>query len=167
MTTSRFDLEAVIAENKATRRQLLRAIDELAAHLLHERAIGDWSVADLLAHLAGAQAGYAEALECIARGEPPQIANYGPPGPPDGWNDRVVAAAQGSSDERLRINLSAAEERHVFAIRAVPSASYDASETGFPDQFSRALNHAQHYARSATHELQHVQSLVAWSQTNG
>lgn len=162
MADALFDSDAVIAKNEAARQELSRALEDIPPDVLRTRAIGEWSVADVLAHLAGAQSGYAEALECIARGEPPRITDYGPAGPPDGWNHRVVAAARERTHEELLERLAAAAERHVRAIRTVPPDIYAAPEPGFPNQFSRAPNHAQHYADSARHERQHVQAVAAW-----
>lgn len=162
MPDTPFDREAVIAENAAVRRELLQAVEGVDAGLLRVPAIAEWSVADVLAHLAGAQAGYAEALECIARGEPPRIADYGPPGPPHEWNGRVVAAARSRSEAELLAALAAAAQRHRAAVRAVAAESYAAPQAGFPNSFSAALNAAQHYADCARHERQHVAALNAW-----
>jgi hypothetical protein len=156
------DSEAMIAENADARAELMTAIDGLPPDVRHEPCSGDWSVCDVLAHLAGAQAGYAEALEHIAAGEPPVIADYGEPRPPDDWNRRTIAARRDRDWTRLLADLDAARSRHEAAVRAVPEATYAAAQEGFPGPYTRARNVAEHYATSARHERGYISDIVEW-----
>jgi uncharacterized damage-inducible protein DinB len=156
------DAEAMVAGNADARAELMAAIASLPADVRDEPCSGDWSVGDILAHLAGAQDGYAEALEHIAAGEPPVIADYGEPGPPDDWNRRTIVARRDRDWTRLIADLDAARSRHEAAVRAVPSATYSAAQEGFPGPFTQARNVAEHYAISARHERGHISDIVAW-----
>ena len=111
---------------------------------------GEWQLRDIVAHLAGAQAGYAEALEHVARGEAPRIGDYGPPGPPHAWNARVVDRSRGRSWDHLLGDLDAAQARHEAAVRACGAA--------LPGN-----ERAQFFARNvAPHEGGHLRAITQW-----
>ncbi|MEE8337633.1 MAG: DinB family protein [Dehalococcoidia bacterium] len=127
------DVEATIRENANARAELMAAVEGLPASVRDEPCSGDWSVGDVVAHLAGAQEGYAEALEHVAVGEPPRIEGW-EPGPPDDWNRATVSARREREWQRLVADLDTARLRHAAAVRAVPAVTYAAAEEGFPHQ---------------------------------
>lgn len=156
MAAEPIDREAIIEANAQTRESLLAAIAGVPEPASDELWVDDWRLSDTIAHLAGAQAGYAEALEHIAKGEPPAIEGW-EPGPPHDWNATVVAARRDRTWGERLADLDTARERHEATVRAVPAATFDAPEAGFPHQFSTARNSAEHYAANVTrHEGAHV-----------
>jgi hypothetical protein len=117
MATDDFDVDAVIAANARVRAETVATLAGVLAERREAIALGEWQLRDIIAHLAGAQAGYAEALEHIAQGEAPVISDYGPPGPPHVWNGRVVELSRGRLWGQLIADLEAAKTRHEAAVR--------------------------------------------------
>lgn len=144
------DAEAILAANAQVRSDLLATLARVPESRREELALGEWRLRDVVAHLAGAQDGYAEALEHIARGEQPVIADYGPPGPPHEWNARVVAQASDRAWPQLLEALAAARSRHEVAVRACQGALADNERARF---FA---------ANVARHEGQHLDAIRQW-----
>lgn len=161
------DVGATIRENGDARAELKVAIEGLADDVRDDPCSGEWSVGDIIAHLAGAQAGYSEALEHVAVGEPPRIEGW-EPGPPDDWNRATVSARRERDWQRLIADLDTARLQHEAAVRAVPVVTYAAAEEGFPHQWSQARNSAEHYAaNTARHERIHIRDIVEWRRKRG
>ncbi|MBM3138679.1 MAG: hypothetical protein FJZ92_00330 [Chloroflexi bacterium] len=150
MAPERFDLEPALAENARVRADLLAVLARVPEDRRASVAHGTWRAHDVVAHFAGAQGGYAEALEHIARGEPPAITDYGPPGPPHDWDARVVARSAGRGWRQLLTDLDAARVRHEAAARACGARLAD-------DE--RACFFAVNLAR---HESGHTDALARW-----
>ena len=87
-----FDVDATIEANARARAELIAAVDGLSVAQRDAVWFGEWSLCDIVAHLVGAQEGYAEWLEHVARGEPPKITGWEEPGPPDAFNRITVEA---------------------------------------------------------------------------
>ncbi len=156
MPADAFDPGATLEEDARVRGELLRAIEGLPEATRDDVWVGEWTLGDIIAHVAGAQAGYAEALEHIANGEPLTIEGW-EPGPLHDWNAMTVAAERDRTwDERLA-DPAAAQARHAAAVYAIPATTYTAPEAGFPHQFSAAKNTAEHFASNVLHhERAHV-----------
>jgi hypothetical protein len=118
VSTDDFDVDAVLAANARVRAETLATLAQIPGERREANAAGEWQLRDIVAHLAGAQAGYAEALEHMAQGRAPVISDYGPPGPPHTWNARVVERSHGRSWDQLIGDLDAAQARHEAAVRA-------------------------------------------------
>ena len=144
------DVDAVLAANAQVRSDLLAALARVLESRREELALGEWRLRDVVAHMAGAHDGYAEALEHIARGEPPLIADFGPPGPPHEWNGRVVARSSDWSWTQLVEALDAARVRHEAAVRGC---------RGLLAGDERARFFAENVAR---HEGQHLAAIRRW-----
>jgi hypothetical protein len=155
-----FDPDATLEADARVRAELLRAVDGLPEAAREDLWVGQWTLGDIIAHVAGAQAGYAEALEHIADGEPPTIEGW-EPGPPHDWNAATVAARRDHTWEQRLADLDAAQVRYAAAVRAIPAATYAAPEAGFPHQFSAARNSAEHFASNVSrHESARVREIV-------
>ncbi|MQA01114.1 MAG: hypothetical protein GEU80_17660 [Dehalococcoidia bacterium] len=150
MATGDFDIERVNAENARVRADTRAMLERVRPERRDEVVDGEWRLRDIVAHLAGAQSGYAEALEHVAAGEPPSIAEYGPPGPPHEWNSRVVARSQGRSWDQLLEDLDAAQTRHEAAVRACGAALGGDERSRF---------YAQNVVR---HESGHLAGIRRW-----
>src|SRR5262249_61866924 len=90
MASDDFDVEGALAANARVRTETLATLERIPTERREAIVAGEWRLRDIVAPLAGAQAGYAEALEHVAQGGAPTISDYGPPGPPHAWNGRVV-----------------------------------------------------------------------------
>jgi uncharacterized damage-inducible protein DinB len=149
-------LDALLEENAAARAALLAAVDALPAERRLERSLGDWSLKDLLAHLAAWQDGYAHALELVASGERPQIPGYA--GSDDAYNAACVAASQQLSWEQVLAALRAARERHEAAVRGLRAVDADRYAPG---------RTPHRLASSANHDLEHTPAIEAWRRAQG
>jgi hypothetical protein len=150
MTSDDFDVEGALAANARVRAETLAALGRVPTERREAIVAGEWRLRDIVAHLAGAQAGYAEALEHLARGAAPFISDYGPPGPPHVWNSRVVERSRGRSWDELLADLDAAHARHEAAVRACRAA--------LPGD-----ERAQFFARNvAPHEGGHLDAITRW-----
>ncbi len=150
MASGVFDIEVTLAANAGVRAETLAVLHRIPAGRRDAIAVGEWRLRDIVAHLAGAQAGYAEALERVAQGEAPAISDYGPPGPPHAWNGRIVDRSRGRSWDQLLADLDAAHTRHEAAVRACRSV--------LPQ-----LERAQFFARNvAHHEGGHLDAIRRW-----
>jgi hypothetical protein len=150
MATDDVDIDDVLAANARVRAETLATLARVPAGRREAIVAGEWRLRDIVAHLAGAQAGYAEALERVARGEAPSIDDYGPPGPPHAWNGRIVDRSRGRSWDQLLADLDAARARHEAAVRACRAA--------LPGD-----ERAQFFARNvAPHEGGHLHAIARW-----
>jgi hypothetical protein len=150
MNTDDFDVEGALAANARIRVETLATLRQVPAERLEVIVTGQWRLRDIVAHLAGAQVGYAEALEHVAQGEAPSISDYGPPGPPHEWNGRVVERSRGRFWDKLLGDLDAAQARHEAAVRACRAA--------LPGN-----ERAQFFARNvAPHEGGHLAAITRW-----
>ncbi len=162
------DLAAIIDENAQARAEFIEAVDALSDEQHREVWHGEWALLDVVAHIAGAQEGYAEWLEHVARGEEPRIASYGEPGPPHHWNRVTVEARRGRDWERLIADLDVARERHEAAMCAVPIERYEAEEDGYPNDFTPWPNQVTHFAANvARHERGHIGAILSWRGEQG
>ncbi len=162
------DLDAIIQENARARAELMDAVDGLAGEQLREVWHGEWSLLDVVAHIAGAQEGYAEWLEHVARSEEPRITGYGEPGPPHHWNRVTVEARRDRDWERRVADLDVARERHEAAVRAVPLERYDVEEDGYPNDFTPWPNQLVHFAANVSrHERGHIAAILKWRSEQG
>ena len=103
------ELEAIVSKLKEERAMLNRAMDQLSDEQTENIIITDqWSVKDVIAHLAGAERGMTRMAQLIAKGEDPQL--------PEGYNNdeynaRQVAKrkAQSLADIRAELDSTRAE----------------------------------------------------------
>ena len=150
MATDDFDVDAVLAANARVRAETLATLARIPDERREATVAGEWQLRDIVAHLAGAQAGYAEALEHVAQGEAPVIHDYGAPGPPHAWNAGVVDRSRGRSWDLLLEDLDTAHARHEAAVRDCRAV--------LPGN-----ERAQFFARNvAPHEGGHLEAIKRW-----
>jgi uncharacterized damage-inducible protein DinB len=145
-------LDALIEENAAARAELMQAVDALPADQRLQPAFGDWSVKDVMAHLAGWQEGMAEYLEQAGRGERPRIPDF-EDGDIDRYNHSRVAESADASWELVMGRLRAARERQEAAIRGLRALE--------PERYAEGRS-AHRLASVAEHDREHVQEILAW-----
>jgi hypothetical protein len=107
---------------------LLAAVSDLDESALNARFYGDWSVKDVLAHIAGWQTEMTAALERMARGErpTPEGVDYGDA---DAWNARFARSMQGQSGTTVLAHLRQSFANYVRAARAIPDDRYGDGKT--------------------------------------
>ena len=150
------EVAAVLEENRRARAELIAAIDALPPQRRRERWYGEWSLHEILAHLAAWQDGFAHALERLARGERPQVPGYEPslPDADDRFNARVVERNAALSWEELLARLRAARERHEVAVAALV-------DTLPPDRFAEGRA-ARRLASQFNHDREHIPAILDW-----
>jgi uncharacterized damage-inducible protein DinB len=155
------DVDAILEDNQRARAELLEAIDGLPAGRRLEPWFGEWSVHDIVAHIYMWQNGFAHALECIARGERPEVPDYDPQSETgtDDFNAMAVEQNKHLSWEELLAHLRAARERHEAAVRNLVG-------TVPPDRFAQGRS-ARRLASSATHDDEHIGAILDWRRERG
>ncbi|MSQ36463.1 MAG: DinB family protein [Dehalococcoidia bacterium] len=149
-------LDAVLEDNAVARAALLQAVDALPAERRLERALGEWSVKDVVAHLATWQDGFAAALELVAQGERPVIPGYA--NDDDAFNAARVAEARELSWEQVLGRLRAARERHDAAVRGLRVLD--------PDRYAEGRT-PRRLASSANHDREHAPQIEVWRRAQG
>ena len=130
MAAEPIDLGAIIEVNAQARAELMAAIDGIPEDARESVWVGEWRLSDIVAHLAQAQAGYAEALEHMAKGDPPAIESW-EPGPPHDWNNATIAARYDRTWDVRLADLEEAQKRHEAAIRSLPPGPLAPPAPGF------------------------------------
>jgi uncharacterized damage-inducible protein DinB len=154
------EIDAIIEANAKARAELLEAIDALPAERRVEGWFGpnEWSVKDVLAHLARWQEGWSHALRIAAEGERPSIPGYTPNrDDPDAANDVYnadsVAEMRDDPWETVVTRLRAAREAHDEAVRGLRVLEPERYAEG---RTLRILSDA------AAHDHEHIGSILAW-----
>ena len=153
-------LDAIVEENAKARADLLDAIDALPAERRLEGWFGpaEWSVKDVLAHIARWQQGWSVALGQIARGERPAIPDF-TPNPDDpaaadaAYNAESVAQASDLGWEQVLARLRAAREQHEAAVSGLDVLD--------PDRYAEGRT-AHRLADAAEHDREHLEPILAW-----
>ncbi|MYE46437.1 MAG: DinB family protein [Chloroflexi bacterium] len=158
-------LEAIIEGNAAARADLMDAIDALPAERRSEGWYGprQWSVQDVLAHLARWQEGWSHALRAVATGERPAVPGYepnrdDPDAADDAYNADSVAEMRGQSWEAVMARLRAAREAHDEAIRGLSVLD--------PDRYAEGRT-PYRLADAAHHDHEHIEAIRSWRREQG
>ena len=157
------EVDAVIEANQSARADLLAALESLTAEQRREVSFGDWSLHELVAHIAAWQDGFAIGLEQMLAGERPAIPGFDASAEDgeatDAFNASAVEGASAKSCEALLSALRAARERHEAAIRRIPSA--------LPaDRFTVGRT-ARRLANAGEHDREHIDAILEWRRSKG
>ena len=152
---------ALLEENAAARAELLDAIEGLSDDRRRERWFDDWSIYEMIAHLAAWQDGFATALEGAVRGERPQVPGYEPllEDATDRYNANVAESVPGTTWEQMMVRLEAAREHHEAAVRSIVGRLT-------ADRFQEGRS-ARRLASSARHDREHIPDILAWREREG
>ncbi len=150
-------LDALLDANARARAELLDAIDALPAARRVEPTLDGWSVLEIIAHVAAAQEGRAQALELIARGEAPHVGAFAQ-GDPAAFLDALRAEAAGEQWERVLGRLRAARERHEAAVHGLGVLE--------PERYAPGRI-AHRVADVATFDLERAERIRAWRRGQG
>ncbi len=150
-------LEGLLARLGETRADLGVAVEGLAAEARDgERWCGEWTVKDLVCHIAAWEEACAQALESIAAGEDPAFALEHRDDEP--FNARAAAAHYLESwDEALEL-LDESRQRLTAALVELSSMA--------PSTYG-AGSEARRVADQAAHEAEHTRAIEQWRKERG
>ena len=151
----------LLDENSRARAELLDAIEGLSDDRRCERWFDDWSIYEIIAHLAAWQDGFATALEGAVRGERPQVPGFDPllEDATDRYNANVAESVPGTTWEQMMVRLDAARAHHEAAVRSVPDR--------IPaDRFEEGRS-TRRLASSANHDREHTPEILEWRAREG
>ncbi len=107
---------------------LLKAIEGLDERAMTKVFFGEWSVKDILAHIAGWQHQMTGAMERMARGEKPtpEGVDYSDS---DGWNARFAGAMKAQNATTVVADLKQSFANYRRAAEAIPAERYGEGKT--------------------------------------
>ena len=153
-------LDALLGQNAAARAELLDAIDALPGERRLEGwyGPGQWSVKDILAHIARWEEAWARGLVAIVNGDRPTIEGYEPnPDDPDAaddaYNAASVAMVRDEPWEKLMGRLRVTREHHDEAVRALRALD--------PERYAEGRT-AYRFADRAAHDREHLPAILEW-----
>ena len=148
--------DALLREMDAGFAALLDAVDGLSEEQMTRVWYGDWSVRDILAHVAGWHREEIAMLERMARGERPvpESADYTDD---DAWNARFVAKWRAASAGEVLAELKATKEAYVAAASRLPEERFEEGRTA-----RRLVQQG-----CIEHYREHADEIRAWRQREG
>ncbi len=154
------DIDAIIEENARARAELMQAIDALPSERRVEGGLlGEWSLKDVMVHIAGWQDASASLMEMLARGERPVLDGYD--GDTDAYNDRLVAESRDQTWEQVMNRLRSARERYEAGARAMRDRL--PPERLVPGRTAERLARAD----GARHDREHAEQILEWRKEQG
>ena len=118
----------LLREMEAGFADLLSTVDGLSEEQMTRVWYGDWSVRDILAHVAGWHREEIAMLERMARGERPvpESADYTDD---DAWNARFAARWRAASAGEVLAELNASKEAYLAAALRLPEERFEEGRT--------------------------------------
>jgi len=122
------DKKSTLDETQQAFTKLLAAVDGLDEGVMTRTFYGDWSIKDILAHIAGWQRTMTGALERMARGEKPtpEGVDYSDA---DAWNAGFVAAMAPQSAPTVVAGLKQSFANYLRAAAALPEDRFGDGKT--------------------------------------
>mgnify|MGYP000356219529 CR=1 FL=1 len=144
-----------IAALEGAHEKLLQAGDDIPDDKMTAIWYGEWSVHDILAHVAGWYGELTGVFQRIARGEPPapEGVDYNDL---DGWNARFVKARQADSARDVIAELESGKRAFVAALSALPE-----------DRFADGRTAQRIVHNFVNGEGGHAADIRAWRQQQG
>jgi hypothetical protein len=107
---------------------LLASVNGLDDRAMSKRFYGDWSVKDILAHIAGWHEQMTGAMQRMARGErpTPEGVDYGDA---DAWNARFAGAMAAQSSETVVATLRQSYANYLRAAKEIPDDRFGEGKT--------------------------------------
>ncbi len=139
---SRDELLAELDREFASLLACIDGLDEAAAARVW---YGDWSVRDILAHVAGWHREMAGAFDRMARGERPvpEGVDYSDPDP---WNARFAAAQRNTSMADMVRELKASQEAFAAAARQLPDDRFEEGRAAYRIVHTTGIDHYREHA---------------------
>lgn len=135
---------------------LLQTVAGLGDEQMNRVWFGDWSLRDILAHIAGWHREMVGALERITRGERPvpEGVDYSDA---DSWNARFAEAALATAPAAMIGELKASKEAFVAAARNVPEDRFEEGKTAYRILHTTGIDHYR----------EHTPPIQEWRQREG
>jgi hypothetical protein len=149
------DRERILAHADETRRGLLVAIDGLTDDQMMKPVVGDWSVKDLLAHVASWEEVALPDIERVARGDAPALAAFDLKRV-DEFNALIMSLRRHFSLDQARRELDAFRSSLLEAIGRLPDSALAEG------QFARGLLQICAY-----HDTEHTEDIQNWRKREG
>jgi hypothetical protein len=144
---------ARMTRSRAATLRLLARIPE--PEIRRPRTLGDWSIRDVLAHIAAWEEDGTRRLRLLARGQGHRMVWYETMPEVDRYNARAVRAARRATVAALRRRLARARAALVAALRQVPVRALGDPSPGLP-----VTTWLREFAW--THETGHREAIRAW-----
>ena len=122
------DKQSALKEVESGFAELLAAVKGLDERAMTKTFYGDWSVKDILAHIAGWQHTMAGAMERMARGEKPtpEGVDYSDA---DAWNARFTGAMRAQNATTVVADLQQSFGTYLRRARAIPEDRFGEGKT--------------------------------------
>ena len=148
--------DALLREMEAGFADLLSTVAGLSEEQMTRVWHGDWSVRDILAHVAGWHREEIAMLERMARGERPvpESADYTDD---DAWNARFVAKWRAASAGEVLTELKAMKEAYVAAAGRLPEERFEEGRTA----------HRLVRQGCTEHYREHADEIREWRESEG
>jgi len=149
------DRDELLAKAEASRRGLLAAIEGLTDEQMMTPVVGDWSVKDLLAHVASYEELALPDIERVGRGDAPALAAFDLKRV-DEYNGMIMSLRRHFSLEQARRELDTTRLSLLEAIGRLPDSALAEG------QFARGMLQICAY-----HDLEHTEDIQAWRKREG
>ena len=149
------DREQVYSLLEAARKELVAAIDGLTPEQMAIPVFDDWSVKDILAHIASWEEYALPDFQRVARGHMPALASFREP-EVDNWNALVMSLRRNFPLEQVTYELEANRKATIAALDALPD------ERLAQGQFVRIWA-----TIAAVHDREHGEDIRKWRQKEG
>jgi len=148
--------DALLREMDAGFAALMDAVNGLSEEQMTRVWYGDWSVRDILAHVAGWHREEIAMLERMARGERPvpESADYTDD---DAWNARFAAKWRAASAGEVLAELNASKEAYLAAASRLPEERFEEGRTA-----SRLVQQG-----CIEHYREHADEIREWREREG
>jgi hypothetical protein len=149
------DRDELTAKVEASRRGLLAAIECLTDEQMLKPVVGDWSVKDLLAHIASYEELALPDMERVGRGDAPALAAFDLKRV-DEYNGLIMSLRRHFALDQARRELDATRRSLLEAIGRLPDSALAEG------QFARGMLQICTY-----HDVEHTEDIKAWRQREG
>jgi hypothetical protein len=149
------DREKILAELEASRERLVAAAEGLSEDQMTKPVVGEWSVKDLLAHVACWEEVLLPDIRRLARGDAPALAAFDIK-KVDEWNEKLMSLRRHFSLDQARRELELRRRQLLDAIAELPDSAL------VEGQFARNLLKV-----CVIHDGEHMQDIRDWRKREG
>lgn len=158
--------ERMAAAYRTEMRRLLDAIDRLPAEQLDGPVIGEWTIADVLVHLAGWDRAVGASADDVLAGRPARLVEMRL----GDINEDLVAARRGEPLEAARRDLAQAHQGLLDRLAAIPNGRWHEAPPGLRWSDGSEMTVASVFAyryRGLTHYGGHAAEIEEWLRERG
>ena len=149
------DKEEVYSQLEAARKELMAVVDGLTPDQMAIPVFADWSVKDILAHIASWEEYALPDFKRVARGHMPALASFREP-EVDKWNALLMSLRRNFPLDQVMYELEANRKATIAALDALPE------ERLAQGQFARIWA-----TIAAVHDREHSEDIRKWRQKEG